>query len=68
VVRAMNAYWDEVAEEVERRVMAELDTIYRPHQGHQTAAWKKHIVEVLSEKSKLLRRVGANQRRVRVKD
>lgn len=52
-------YWDEIAEECERRVMAELATIYRPAQVHQTAAWKKAIIDVLSDNAKLLRARGA---------
>lgn len=40
---------DELAEEVERRVKAELSTIYRPSGNDETVAWKKHIVDVFSE-------------------
>ena len=40
---------DELAEEVERRVKAELATIYRPSGNDETAAWKKHIIDVFSE-------------------
>jgi hypothetical protein len=43
-------HFDEVAEEVERRAMAELATIYSPAQVHQTAAWKSAIVDVLAER------------------
>lgn len=51
-------YWDEVAEEIERRVIADLDKHYRPGEADVRSAWKRHIVEVMSEKSKFLRAIG----------
>jgi hypothetical protein len=43
-------HFDEIAEEIERRAMAELRTIYSPTQVHQTAAWKAAIIDVLAER------------------
>lgn len=56
-------YWDEIAEEIERRAMTELGRQYRPGQSQQSVAWKKAIIDVMAEKSKLLRRLGAAQKR-----
>lgn len=43
-------YYDEIAEEVERRVKAELRGIYRPSGNDETSAWKRNIIDVLAER------------------
>ena len=55
-------YLDEVAEEIERRAMRELDRQYRPDQSAASVAWKKAIVDVLADKSRLLRMVPASKK------
>ena len=55
-------YWDEIAEEIEKRVNADLQKQYRPGADAVSAAWKRNIVDVMAEKSKLLRALGRKQR------
>ena len=41
---------DKIADEIARRTAAELATVYRPSADDVTAAWKRHIAAVLSER------------------
>jgi hypothetical protein len=43
-------FYDEIAEEVARRVADDLAKIYQPSANDETSAWKRNIVDVLSEK------------------
>lgn len=47
-------YFDEIAEEIDRRVSADLEKLYRPSADDVRSAWKRHIVDVMAEKRKLL--------------
>ncbi len=55
-------YWDEIAEEIDKRVQADLATQYRPGVDAVRSAWKRHIVDVMTEKSKFLRALGGRRR------
>ena len=55
-------YWNEIAEEIDKRVNADLDKQYRPSADDVRAAWKRHIFGVMAEKSKLMRALGGRQR------
>lgn len=55
-------HWDEIAEEIDKRVSADLVKLYRPSADDARSAWKRHIVDVMAEKSRLLRAIGGRQR------
>lgn len=43
-------YWDEIAEEIEKRVLDDLAQQYLPGAVDVRAAWKRHIIDVLSKR------------------